>query len=234
MLKPLKLRERERGRRAFVLANGPSVLEHDLSRLRGELVIGMNASPLLEREHGFASAYYAVSDRRFLTHPEKRGLAVDGAAAGAVRVLRSELAADDDPALRDRTAYVRPLGRDGFSWNLAAGYYFGCTTTMLALQLAAYLGCRDIYLLGVDLRYDAERPRFYAESVPQAEDGFTSVQIWNIAQAARQLRRRGVNLAGCSPRSYLRPYLPFVPFEALFQFAVPDRPQAPTVAESIR
>jgi hypothetical protein len=214
-----RLRNRETGRRAFVLANGPSILGCDLARLQDQLVIGMNASTLLEAEHGFRSAYYTVSDRRFLNHPNKRSLATSRLDPATVRIVRADLAADDDPSKAARTAYVRPLGRDGFSFDIRSGFYYASTTTLLAFQLPAHLGCRDIALLGCDFTYPADQPRFYEEAEPCAEDPVLSVQVRNIANAARTLKARGINLVSCSERSMLRPYVPYAPFDSLFQGA---------------
>lgn len=187
------LKNKEYGRRAFILANGPSIKEENLSLLKGELVIGMNASTLLEEEHNFSSDYYVVSDTRFITHPEKKRFATNLLSPNTVRVLREELKEYDEPSLQDRTYYLKALKRDGFSENLAAGFFFGCTTTMLAIQLAYYLGAAEVYLLGCDLRYTAESPRFYKENSPQLEDSFTSVQIWNISNASELFLSKGKN-----------------------------------------
>lgn len=206
------LRNRERGRRIFVLANGPSINEEDLSLLKGEVVIGMNASTMLEERFGFESRYYVVSDARFLAAPQKRPWATDRLAPATQRVVRADLRSVDDEALRARTMYVPTLSRDGFSRDLASGFFYGCTTTMLALQLAWFLGSRQIYMLGCDLRYSEESPRFYAEANPQLEDAFTSVQMSNILNAAMEFESDGGSLVNCSARSFLRPYLPFERF----------------------
>jgi hypothetical protein len=216
MLRINRLRRRAQGQRAFILANGPSVLSLPLEHLAGELVIGMNASVLLEEERGFAISYYVLGDRRFLIHPEKRRLATTRLRLETKRLLRADLAPDDDLTLQKRTAYVRPLGRDGFSRNLAAGFYHGCTTALFAMQLASWLGCAEIYLLGVDLLYRPEQPRFYPEGRPQEEDVFTSVQVHNLALAVRECAEIGIRVAGCSEHSLLRPYVPYAPFHALF------------------
>lgn len=222
-IKPRTLRNAEHGKRCFILANGPSILREDLTRLRGELVIGMNASTLLEKEHGFETAYYTLSDSRFLAHATKRAWATTDLGPATVRVLRDEMRSCDEPMLAERTAYVEPLGRDGFSPNLASGFYFGCTTTMLAIQLAYFLGCSEIHLLGVDMRYPSDSPRFYKESAPQVEDAFTSVQLSNILLAHAFCKARGIAVYNCSERSFLRPYIGFQSFAELFPSSLLSR-----------
>jgi len=218
------LKNKEAGRRVFILANGPSVNALDLSLLKDEVVIGMNASTLLEEQHGFQSDYYVVSDLRFITHPEKRAFCTSRLKSSTVRVLRQELEAVDDKELPNKSFYVNALHRDGFSKNLAAGYFFGCTTTMLAVQLAYYLGAAEIYLLGCDLRYSPETPRFYSEPNPQLEDSFTSVQIWNILNAAQIMETEGRALYHCSESSFLSPYIEYRGFEMLFDERVARLP----------
>lgn len=207
-----QLRNKHRGEAVFILGNGPSIRQENLSLLKDRLSIGMNASTMLEPEYGFHQTYYTVSDRRFLTHPEKRRWATTDLSSETVRVLRADLRADDDSSLKSRTLYTTHIKRDGWSHDLGIGFFYGCTTTMLAVQLAAHLGCKYIYLLGVDLRYQPESPRFYEEVDPQVEDAFTSVQIWNLSNANRELSPRGIHLINCSAQSLLRPYLPYQSF----------------------
>ncbi|AOX10491.1 MULTISPECIES: 6-hydroxymethylpterin diphosphokinase MptE-like protein [Pseudomonas] len=210
------LKNREKGKRAFILANGPSILSEDLSLLKGEVTIGMNASTMLEEQHGFTTDYYVLSDKRFLTHPEKSHFGTTDLDPKTIRILREELREVDDRALPNKSYYVPALQRDGFSRDIRAGYFFGCTTTMLAIQFAYYLGIKDIYLLGCDLKYSAESPRFYKESNPQLEDSFTSIQIWNIANANTIMNKEGKRIVNCSKASFLRPYLDYEEFSSLF------------------
>jgi hypothetical protein len=213
-----QLRDRLAGATSFVLGNGPSVKEHDLSRLRGLPVIGMNASPILDREYGFTSSYYVVSDTRFLTHPDKRAYASSAhLAPETIRVFREEMRSVDIKELIPTTYYVKVLGKNGFSDDLAQGFYFGSTTSMLAIQLAAYLGCRRIVLLGNDFRYSSAQPRFYQEKVVQEHDQFLSAQIWNIRNAYRALRARGVELCICTRNTNLVPYIPHRPFDEVVE-----------------
>ena len=201
------------GGKVFIPGNGPSILTHDLARLKHQHSIGMNASPLLEQEYGFTSDYYTVSDTRFIADEQKRELATRRLSPKTLRFLRLDLRHLDARDLADRTWYVRSLGKNGFSHDLRRGFYFGCTTSMLAIQLAAYLSCRHIFLLGNDLRYPRDRPRFYEEAEPQSVDPFLSVQIWSIRNAKLELDKRGVDLYICTRDSNLAPYIPFISFE---------------------
>ena len=210
------LKDSRRGERAFILGNGPSILDTDLSCLKGELVIGMNGSPLLEEQFDFHASHYALSDARFLNNPDKHYVCTSALKNDVVRVLRYELQMDDDPEQRDRTHYVRSMGKNGYSFHLCRGYYFGCTTSMLALQLASYIGSKEIYLLGMDFKYTAENRRFYEEKHPDPVDPFLSVQLWNMRNAYQLLKERGVSVAMCSKYSNLRPYLPYQEFNDLF------------------
>lgn len=207
-----KLKNKEAGKRCFILANGPSILKEDLSLLKDEIVIGMNASTILEK--GFVQKYYVVSDLRFLSHPEKRKYGTTELNKKTIRVFRKELKEIDDHI--PNTFYVPSLGKNGFSFNLKDGFYFACTTTMLAIQLAYHIGCTEIYILGVDLTYSKDNPRFYKETNPQLEDANTSVQIYNIANAYSVLKDKNVKLFNCSENSLLRPYIPYKSFKEIF------------------
>jgi len=187
--------------------------------MNGELVIGMNASTLALAQYGVKAQYYVCSDQRFIQHTDKRRFAVDDLPRDTVRVFRKELKEHDDEILSASTYYVPAIGRDGFSRDLSYGYYFGCTTTMLALQLAAYIGSHEVYLLGCDLRYRDDQPRFYKETHPQIEDQFTSVQLHNIIGAAEAFEQRGGALHNCSEFSFLRPYIGFLPYDTIWSEA---------------
>lgn len=205
----------EKGADIFILANGPSILLEDLNKLKNKVVIGMNASTILERKFNFYTKYYVCSDTRFITHPEKSRYAIEDLNLSTLRILRKELEVYDTYTRKDLTFYVKALQRDGFSTDLNVGYYYGCTTTMLAIQLAYFLGAKNIYLLGVDLRYSLSQPRFYNETSFQIDDSFTSVQIFNIKNAFDFLAKKNVFLHNCSENSYLRPYIGYKNFKEI-------------------
>jgi len=215
MIKKIKnLKGVESGKDIYILANAPSIKALNLFTLKDKVTIGMNANPLLEKEFGFISQYYVVSDKRFINHPVKRKMATTMLHPTTKRIFKSILKEDDIKVDND-TYYIKTIGKDGFSFDLNKGYYFGATTSMLAIQLAAYLGAKNIYILGMDLKYDGLSPRFYSEMEVQEFDSFTSVQVKNVRQAFLELKGKGVNLYNCSENSLLYPYLPYKIFETI-------------------
>lgn len=54
--------------------------------------------------------------------------------------------------------------RVGFSRNMEKGVFCGRTITFRALQVAYYLGFRKLFVLGMDLNYRGDNPRFYETS----------------------------------------------------------------------
>ncbi|MCP4178858.1 MAG: DUF115 domain-containing protein [bacterium] len=215
MFKILRYKNKYKNKDIFILGNAPSIKKENLEPLKNSISIGMNASPLLEKEYGFTSQFYVVSDTRFMENEVKRKIATEMVNKSTVRVFRKELIDYDDPSLKRRTCYIRAIGKNGFSFNLVHGYYFGCTTTMLAIQLAYYIGGKNIYLLGNDLKYSKNNARFYNEDKVQVYDKFTSIQIYNMKNAYNILKEKRVNLYNCSSTSLLAPYLPFKLFKNL-------------------
>ncbi len=207
-----KLKNSKLNEKCFIIANGPSVKKEDLNKLSGQDIISINASPLLEEEYNFKSNYHVVSDLRFFEVEFKREIAkkkeID---PQTVCVYRSEFKNLD--VTGKNNYFVDAIGRDGFSTDLSHGYYFGCSTTVLAIQLAYYLGFSEIYLLGVDLIYPKDSPRFYEEKSPSPIDNNNSIQINSIRCSYNILKDKGVELFICSEVSLLRPYIPFMSFE---------------------
>ena len=80
---------------------------------------------------------------------------------------------DEHPDVLGRTRYLftfegRPwgirlplLGSEGFSWDLEQGIYSGYTVSYFALQLAVYMGFKEIFYLGLDLKHEGYKTHFF-------------------------------------------------------------------------
>jgi len=202
----------------YILGNAPSIKKCDLSLLRYKNTIGLNGSPLLLEPLGFSSTYYLITDKRFLQNEEKSKIAEVEFQKDNIKLISDVLSNEIEKFKETQNLYfVKSLARDGFSFDLNIGFYFGSTTVMLGIQLGYYLGCKNIYLLGVDFTYalleeKGDQIRVYAESKTQEFDTLLSVQMKNIADSHLILKEQGVNLWLCSRESLLAPYIPYKSF----------------------
>jgi hypothetical protein len=145
------LRDRYRGRRCFILGGGPSLAKTDLTRLRDELTIGCNAIFLIFDRMGFLPTFYTVEDQLVAEDRAERINALHGTTRVFPRDLSYCLRPDRSTVyVNFRRSYN---GFPKFSADLARVVYWGGTVTFLNLQLAYFLGCREVYLLGVDHSY---------------------------------------------------------------------------------
>lgn len=140
-----------KGRRCFVIGNGPSLHQTDIRKLNGEITIASNAIFLLFEETGFRPTFWTIEDPL---------VAADRAADvnqhnGITKIIPNDLRNVIKPD--NNTLYVNFLRQyrnfPSFSSNFKDYVYWGGTVTFLNLQLAYYLGCREIYLIGVDHNY---------------------------------------------------------------------------------
>jgi hypothetical protein len=142
------MRDLHRGQRCFVLGNGPSLRQTDLSRLRGELTFGLNRVYLLFPELGFSTTYLVVINTLIAEQcaAELRGLSQPKFVTWRAR---HHLQGDPHVIFLD-TDYTGPAN---FSTRADARLFEGSTVTYVALQLAFHLGFDPVILVGVDHRF---------------------------------------------------------------------------------
>jgi glycosyltransferase involved in cell wall biosynthesis/uncharacterized Rossmann fold enzyme len=149
-----RLRDLCKGKdRCFVIGNGPSLNRTNLERLRDEVTIAMNGFFLKTPELSWTPTFYVVEDHLVA---EDRAKWIQEF-KGPVKLFPANLAycleeADDTIFfnLRPRKSY--PHGFD-FSLDASDVVYTGGTVTYSCLQLAHYLGFKEIHLIGVDADY---------------------------------------------------------------------------------
>jgi hypothetical protein len=128
------------GGRVFITASGPSLLEFDPELLRKEQIITVN-----ETITRFPWAQYSVA----LDH---KPYAICTKYDNILFTTRK----DAYPNVKIGTNGTQP-----FSFDLTGGVYVGFTTTFVALQLAVWLGFKDIYICGLDLGITKTHTHFY-------------------------------------------------------------------------
>jgi len=152
------LKNRHRGERCVLVANGPSLNQMDLSFLRRETTIGLNKIYLGFKRFKFYPKYYVAINPVVIEQSVEQIRAMM-----AVKFL-SRVAAQDhfsEDALtylvqthafkRDSDGVCRSVFCDDIATD---GLYEGWTVTFAALQVAYFLGFSEVVLIGLDHRFD--------------------------------------------------------------------------------
>jgi hypothetical protein len=139
-----ELRDAYRGRRCFIIGNGPSLRGMDLSPLRDEITFGLNRIYLLFPELGFPTTFLVTINRLVLEQK------MDEIVAAAPTVFLTWWSRDLIPPGHDpvRLRVTSLLPR--FFKNAARGVWAGGTVTYASMQLAYHMGFEEVVLIGVD------------------------------------------------------------------------------------
>ena len=138
-----RMKDRHRGERCFILGNGPSLGQTDLSLLENEVTFGLNRIYLLFDQMGFSTTYLVSVNRLVIEQcaEEITGLPCPKFIGWDARELIDFT--DDMVLLYSRQSL-------GFSKEITRGIWEGATVTYVAMQVAYYLGFSQVILIGVD------------------------------------------------------------------------------------
>jgi Protein of unknown function DUF115 len=147
-----------KGKRCFIIGNGPSLNKHDLSLLENEYTFGVNSFYYKTRESGFRPFFYVVED------------------SSVMKENIEEIRKFDAPFKFFPTNYRRlhPKRPNTFFFKMNRGFYeksspnfvvprfstdaskvlyCGQSVTYINLQLAYFMGFSEVYLIGMDFSY---------------------------------------------------------------------------------
>jgi hypothetical protein len=134
------------------MGNGPSLLKCDLNHLRSEVTIVSNAHYLIWDQLTYIPTFLSVEDRLVA---EDRADQLQSL-AGVTKIFPFDLRNLLGPAQANKLYinFTRNYASfPKFSDNLTKRAYWGGTVSFLMLQLARFLGCDPIILIGFDHNY---------------------------------------------------------------------------------
>jgi hypothetical protein len=149
-----KYKDIHKGKRCFIIANGPSLNKINFDLLKDEITIGMNRIYLMEKENGFKPKYLICSDVRVQLKQFR-----DEYDNVAIPCFYNWQARRIFLKKKSQVFLLHRLG-SSFSINLKNGYGSTTSVTYAAIQLAYYMGCTEVYLIGKDHSYDTNAKTF--------------------------------------------------------------------------
>ena len=133
------------------MGNGPSLLKCDLSLLKDEVTICSNAHYLIWADMGYTPTYLTVEDRLVAEDRAEELFGLSGVTQIYPRDLLYCLKKNENTLYINFVRDYQPFPK--FTHNFEKIVYWGGTVSVLNLQLAHYLGCTEIYLIGFDHEY---------------------------------------------------------------------------------
>lgn len=182
-------KNRHEGGRIFIVASGPSLEAVDPSLFGDEITMTINDALLKFPD----SAYAAIMDLRKLHD------------------LHQELLRTDTVFTLEGNSFgveLKYLGTEGFNTKLEDGIYSGYTTAFFALQIAIYMGFKEIYFLGLDLGNTEKKSHFFGTRPLQDQDrpDVYAKMCRSFVNISGQLNEMGVRVYNCSPVSALKEF----------------------------
>lgn len=149
-----------KGKRCFIIGNGPSLLPKDLDMLKNEITFATNRIYNIFDKTEWRPTYYCMVDDGLLS--DKKNNENVKRLVNSTKFLRMQKYLSiknyypEDIYIKTKWSR-RYLKKPKFSMDSSKEVYTIATVTYTAIQLAVYMGIREIYLLGVDNNYALER-----------------------------------------------------------------------------
>lgn len=148
-------RDLHAGMRAFLVGNGPSLRMEDLDRLQGEVCFAANKIFLAYESTRWRPSYYCVCDPQVSILNQERIREVDTpkflANSSCFYGEQFENGFVLPYFFRNRTI----AGKEPrFSENPMEGIFDGGSVIYMMMQLAYFMGIRELYLIGLDHSFD--------------------------------------------------------------------------------
>lgn len=148
----MELRGIHTGERAFLIGNGPSLTTTDLSRLTNEITFASNKIYLAFEETDWRPTYLTVTDTKVAENnrDKLRTLPFKKVFGHGVRQYF-----DDG----DDIIYCNPPQQNPRDWNPVDGVSTGHSVIYWDLELAYWMGIREVYVIGIDFSFDVQSKR---------------------------------------------------------------------------
>lgn len=151
-----ELKDINKDKRCFIIGNGPSLNISDLNKLKNEITFGFNSIIKIYEGTDWRPTYFCIQDDIVLNQVKDQlsSIIKESSAIFLRRNAYRQLCF----SIRDSgNIYYFPLRRvftknDNFKFtnDITKIVYDGTSITYSAIQIAAYMGFNEIYLVGID------------------------------------------------------------------------------------
>lgn len=197
------------GERCFIVGTGPSLNIEILEKLKNEKTFSMNSIVLSFEKTTWRPTYYVIQDGRAFKILEKYlnneylktifvGISYRKNGIRISRLINKYIVFPLYEVFEEWNEKI------GFSTDVYERIYDGYTVTYSVLQLASYMGFKEIYLLGIDCDYTSEGKKHvveYVENKNSEKEENLMLESYKIAK--RKAALYGVKIYNASRKGKL-------------------------------
>ena len=164
------------GQRCFIVATGPSLTVEDVEKLKDEITFSMNSIVKLFPKTDWRPTYYGIQDCFVFDamFQDKYFQEIKNRFVGDLILDSGRKAKQNDVIfsldLLNHEAYKIKRYDFKFSDDASAIVYDGFSITYSLIQIAVYMGFKEIYLLGCDCDYSGKKMHFADYGFPLTTD----------------------------------------------------------------
>ncbi|MCD7824762.1 MAG: DUF115 domain-containing protein [Clostridiaceae bacterium] len=148
------LKNSHEGERCFVIGNGPSLAVTDLEKLTEEDCFGASRIYKIFDRTVWRPKYYTVVDWRGLDNEEINSLEVENLFLGDYYYRKHNVQRNDIYVFYGyRIINPTEIGELSVSEDISEKIILAATVTFASIQIAMYMGYKEIYLIGMDHNY---------------------------------------------------------------------------------
>lgn len=214
----LKFKDCHKGQRCFIIGNGPSLRIEDLEKLNenNEICFGSNGIFYVYNETDWRPNYYTVTD--YVRYRELYDKIED--IPSIKMFFRKFYNMENMNYMKNAYVYNSPPQRGffEFSEDITRAVYSGQSVTYNMLQIAAYMGFKEIYLLGVDFSFNNVNNHFttkYDEELKDKGIFYKNEGLMAFEAAERYSRNHGFRILNATRGGALEVF-ERVDFDSLF------------------
>lgn len=167
--KNLRLKNKYRGQRCFIVASGPSIAQLDLGRLKNEKTIVFNEFDKLAQAKKITPTYYVFADTCYFTEATDHYLTqqflnkqnvIDSKTEIIIHAFGKNFVESNNLFKNHKINYVLPHGIISqyfrFNINIDRVVPLPKNSVIMCIMLAVYAGFKEIYLLGCEHSFLAQ------------------------------------------------------------------------------
>lgn len=148
-----ELRCKYKDHRCFIIGNGPSLTTDDLEKLKNEICFGSHRVYQIFDKTTWRPNYYFAQDTKLICESSEMIESKINCEKFLCSIPWAKI-----PKIKN-AHYIQIFIEDfypqlpKFSEDMSLGFYEGFTVSYMCLQMAVYMGFKEIYLLGIDHNY---------------------------------------------------------------------------------